>query len=85
MRGYFNDPQATAAAFDALGYFNTGDLVRINPATNDLVITGRYKDIIVLSNGENVAPQPLEDKLCSASELIEQVRCSYGRKCPNCC
>lgn len=37
-----------------------GDVGRFNPITGDLVVTGRAKDTIVLSNGENVEPQPLE-------------------------
>jgi long-chain acyl-CoA synthetase len=37
---------------DSEGYFDTGDLGRINPATGDLILTGRAKDTIVLSNGE---------------------------------
>lgn len=37
-----------------------GDLGRFNPITGDLIVTGRAKDTIVLSNGENVEPQPLE-------------------------
>ena len=42
MQGYVNDPAATAQAFDAEGYFDTGDLVRRSPASGgDLVITGR--------------------------------------------
>jgi long-chain acyl-CoA synthetase len=74
MRGYIHDAAATKAAFDAQGYFDTGDLVRVNVATGDLVITGRYKDTIVLSNGENIAPQPIEDALVGASDLVDQVK-----------
>jgi long-chain acyl-CoA synthetase len=82
MRGYLHDATATAAAFDAQGYFDTGDLVRANTATGDLVITGRFKDTIVLSNGENVAPQPIEDALVGASELVDQVReCTLLLRC----
>ena len=40
MQGYIHDAAATAACLDADRYFNTGDLVRLNPATGDLVITG---------------------------------------------
>jgi long-chain acyl-CoA synthetase len=68
---YKNDPVSTKKAFDEDGYFDTGDIARINPSTGDLVITGRMKDIIVLSNGENIAPQPIEEGLLG-SELIDQ-------------
>jgi long-chain acyl-CoA synthetase len=57
MSGYNRDEAATAAVMDSEGYFDTGDLGRINPATGDLILTGRAKDTIVLSNGENVEPE----------------------------
>ena len=73
MKGYYKNPEATAKAIDQYGWFDTGDLGRINPATGDLILTGRAKDTIVLSNGENIEPQPIEDALLGASDLIEQV------------
>jgi len=73
MRGYYNNEEATRAAIDADGFFDTGDLGRINVVTDDLVLTGRLKDTIVLSNGENVEPVPLEDAIMSGSDLIDQV------------
>lgn len=73
MQGYYKNPEATAKAIDRFGWFNTGDLGRINPATGDLILTGRAKDTIVLSNGENIEPQPIEDAIISASEMVEQV------------
>ena len=51
---------------------DTGDLGRINPATGDIIITGRAKDTIVLSNGENVEPQPIEDAIIGTSALVDQ-------------
>ena len=69
---YNNNPQDTAAAIDKWGYFNTGDLARLNTATGDYIITGRAKDTIVLSNGENVAPQPIEDQITGSSDLFDQ-------------
>ena len=53
-------------------YSDTGDLGRINPATGDIIITGRAKDTIVLSNGENVEPQPIEDSITGTSALVDQ-------------
>ena len=60
MSGYHNNPAATAQVIDGDGFFDTGDLGRFNPPTGDLIVTGRAKDTIVLNNGENVEPQPLE-------------------------
>jgi long-chain acyl-CoA synthetase len=73
MRGYYKNPEATAKAIDQFGWFDTGDLGKINPATGDLILTGRAKDTIVLSNGENIEPSPIEDAIMGASPLIEQV------------
>jgi len=73
MKGYFKNPEATDAAIDKFGWFDSGDLGRINPATGDLILTGRAKDTIVLSNGENVEPIPLEDAIMAASETVEQI------------
>jgi len=72
MRGYYKNPDATAKAIDKFGWFDTGDLGKINPATGDLILTGRAKDTIVLSNGENIEPVPIEDAIMQ-SNLIEQV------------
>ncbi|MEB3233475.1 MAG: AMP-binding protein, partial [Leptolyngbyaceae bacterium] len=60
MQGYYQNPEATAKAIDVDGWFNSGDLGWLTPE-GDLTITGRAKDTIVLSNGENIEPQPLED------------------------
>jgi long-chain acyl-CoA synthetase len=73
MQGYYKNPEATASTIDKFGWFDTGDLGRINPATGDLILTGRAKDTIVLSNGENIEPTPIEDAIMSKSPLIEQV------------
>eukprot|EP00520_Triparma_pacifica_P006470 CAMPEP_0118648140 /NCGR_PEP_ID=MMETSP0785-20121206/8992_1 /TAXON_ID=91992 /ORGANISM="Bolidomonas pacifica, Strain CCMP 1866" /LENGTH=460 /DNA_ID=CAMNT_0006540303 /DNA_START=569 /DNA_END=1950 /DNA_ORIENTATION=- len=69
--GYYNNQEATSKAIDENGFFDTGDLGRIS-GTGDLILTGRAKDTIVLSNGENIEPQPLEDSILT-SDLIEQV------------
>lgn len=70
--GYYRDADATAKAIDADGFFNTGDLGFVSPHTGDLVITGRYKDVIVLNNGENVEPSPIEEALLE-SDHVDQV------------
>lgn len=71
MQGYFNKPEATAKAIDAEGWFDTGDLGYIVGEGN-LVLTGRAKDTIVLTNGENIEPQPIEDA-CLRSSYISQI------------
>ena len=71
MQGYYKNPEATAKAIDAEGWFDSGDLGWVTP-TNDLVLTGRAKDTIVLSNGENIEPQPIEDA-CARSPYIDQI------------
>lgn len=71
MRGYFNNPEATEKAIDSEGWFNTGDLGCLLPG-NHLRLTGRAKDTIVLSNGENIEPQPIEDA-CVRSAYIDQI------------
>lgn len=71
MKGYFENPTATAQVLDRQGWFNTGDLGWLT-ADNDLVLTGRAKDTIVLTNGENIEPQPIEDA-CARSPYIDQI------------
>jgi long-chain acyl-CoA synthetase len=71
MRGYYRDPEATASAIDPDGWFNSGDLGMLT-ANKDLTITGRAKDTIVLSNGENIEPTPIEDA-CLRSPYISQI------------
>ena len=71
MRGYHHEPGKTAAVLDADGWFRTGDLGLMT--YNDcLKIVGRWKETIVLRNGENVEPQPLENRLLE-SRWIDQV------------
>ena len=60
MNGYYQDPEATAEAIDADGWFHTGDIGVINPKNNYLSITGRLKSMIVLKSGKKVFPEELE-------------------------
>jgi long-chain acyl-CoA synthetase len=71
MGGYFARPEATAKVLSAEGWFDTGDLGRLLP-DGSLVLTGRAKDTIVLSSGENIEPGPLEEALLELP-LVEQV------------
>ncbi len=68
MKGYFRDPEATAAAFED-GWFRTGDVGRIDD-DGCVTITGRQKEILVLSNGKNISYAPIEQALCG-SRFIE--------------
>jgi len=71
MQGYYKNPEATAKAINPEGWFDTGDLGWVSKQ-DDLVITGRAKDTIVLSNGENIEPQPIENA-CLRSPYIDQI------------
>ncbi len=69
MHGYWNNHAATRAAIDAEGWLHTGDQARIE--NGHIYITGRIKDIIVLSNGEKVPPVDMEQAIC-LDPLFEQ-------------
>jgi long-chain acyl-CoA synthetase len=70
MSGYWCNPEATAAAIDGQGWLHTGDQADIAESSH-ITIIGRLKEIIVLANGEKVAPADLEMAL-SADRLFEQ-------------
>jgi acyl-CoA synthetase (AMP-forming)/AMP-acid ligase II len=61
MRGYFGEPEATAAAVDADGWLHTGDIA-VSNSDGYLKITGRKKDIYI-TGGFNVAPAEVENAL----------------------
>jgi long-chain acyl-CoA synthetase len=71
MAGYYGNPRATDKVLSPEGWFDTGDLGMLTER-QDLVLTGRQKDTIVLTNGENIEPQPIEDA-CLRSIYIEQI------------
>jgi long-chain acyl-CoA synthetase len=71
MEGYHNKPDETRKAIDPDGWFHTGDIGRLDERGR-LAITDRKKDIIVLANGKNVAPQLLESAI-KASRYIKEI------------
>ncbi|MBQ9079677.1 MAG: AMP-binding protein [Clostridia bacterium] len=62
MLGYYKDEEATAAVFDEEGYFRTGDIGKMDE-DGWLYITGRLKNLIILSNGKNVYPEEIETEM----------------------
>ncbi len=70
MKGYHGHPEATAEAFDD-GWFKTGDVGTID-AAGFVTVTDRIKDIIITSQGKNVAPQHIEGVL-GGDPYVEQV------------
>lgn len=69
MLGYYNNEEATKAAFTQEGYFRTGDFGYMDK-DNYLYITGRKKNIIILDNGKNVYPEEIEEYL----ERIDSIK-----------
>ena len=71
MMGYYKDPESTKEAFTEDGWLKTGDLACIDE-DNFLYLTGRKKNLIILSNGENVSPETIEN-LFDGDSLITDI------------
>jgi len=77
MLGYYNNPEATKEAFfeDEDGkWFKTGDVGRVDE-DNFLFLCGRKKNLIILSNGENVSPEGLEQEILAECPYIKEIIC----------
>ena len=72
MKGYYNDPDATAEVVSADGWLATGDLGLIDEQGN-LHIKGRSKNVIVMANGENVYPEAIEHKINAYHWVVESL------------
>ena len=72
MLGYYNDQDATKEAITEDGYFRTGDYGKLDE-NNVLYITGRKKNLIILSNGKNVYPEEIENVLSATPGVLEIV------------
>ena len=76
MLGYYKDDTANADAFSEDGYFKTGDYGKLKITKEGdriLYITGRLKNLIILSNGKNVYPEEIEDALAATPGVVEIV------------
>ena len=71
MKGYYNRPEETAQVIDADGYLHTGDLAYLDEKGR-VYLTGRTKEIIVLSNGKNVQPNEIEYKLEKYEDRVKE-------------
>lgn len=71
MLGYYKMPEETAKMFTEDGWLKTGDIGELTP-DNQLFITGRVKNLIILSSGENVSPEAIEKKFAD-NQLVSEV------------
>lgn len=71
-QGYYKDPEATAAVFDKDGFFNTGDSAKID-SKGRILLMGRKKNTIVLSNGKNICPEEVENIIETNLDYAEDI------------
>ncbi len=72
MLGYYKDEETTKEAFTEDGYFRTGDYGKFDK-NGALFITGRKKNLIILSNGKNVYPEEIETELASTPGVVDVI------------
>jgi len=77
MKGYWNNPEASAKALDREGWLHTGDLAEI--VDGRIYIRGRLKDVLVLSNGEKLPPQDVELAILGDATFEQAVLIGEGR------
>jgi long-chain acyl-CoA synthetase len=77
MKGYWNNPTATQAVIEPDGWLHTGDVVEMREGR--IYIRGRVKDIIVLSNGENVPPNDAEQAIMQDTAFEQVMVVGEGR------
>jgi long-chain acyl-CoA synthetase len=80
MLGYYRNQEATDAVFTEDGWFKTGDIGYMD-ADGYIYITGRKKNVIILSNGKNIFPEEIEEYLAQVSIIAESV--VVGRPLPD--
>jgi long-chain acyl-CoA synthetase len=79
MLGYYKNEEATQQALDEEGWYHTGDLGTM-AADGHIFIRGRIKNMLLGSNGQNVYPEEIEDKLNSMAMVMESVIIQRGDK-----
>lgn len=79
MMGYYKNEEATKAAFTADGWLRTGDLGVIDSKGN-IFIRGRSKNMILSSNGQNIYPEEIEDKLNNQPYVVESIVVERDKK-----
>ncbi len=74
MKGYYKNPEATEAVLDSDGWLHTGDMGTLGKPDNRTVfIRGRYKTMILSSNGQNIYPEEIEAKLNNMPYVAESL------------
>ncbi len=78
MKGYYKNPDATAATIDEDGWLHTGDMGTRTP-DGTLFIKGRYKTMILSASGQNIYPEEIEAKLNNMPYVNESLVVERGK------